>query len=201
MGSCKLVEEYADLSNPEVVRGQPSLLDHEGIREAEWYTYRGRSDDPTGIRLGLAYLRHCPSDKLGARVVSLLAEGAVLSTAYANELLPRVMEYHDSPLCRMDLEGLVRVAPVVGAGRLDIGGRRSTWRTERETDPSWQFAREKKLPRPARWLAERVDLADMLIWDIVFFGTADLADMDDDLKAIGDDMVKWRAAIRSTDGQ
>ena len=38
-------------------------------------------------------------------------------------------------ICRMDLEGLVRVAPVIGAGRLDIGGRRSAWRAAiRSTD-------------------------------------------------------------------
>jgi hypothetical protein len=210
-----VADRYARRQSIDDVPDRPSVLDHSGSRRTAWGSFCGDADDPSGIRLTLAQLRSRPRRTLGARQAALLAERAVLSAGAVFEALrraqPRVVSIAsstiggDSQLGRIlrqppveppDIEAGVRVAPVIGWGRLSVMNRYEAWLLKYGAQP-W-FSRRYPYPRAqiaqgTEFLAACIELSDQLLQAFDLFQNSDsFRELRDDVIRLDRLMKAWR---------
>lgn len=210
-----VADRYADRKEHQKVPTRPSVLDHSGCRQAAWGSFHGDLDDEHGIRLALAQLRSAPRRTLGARQAALLAERAVLSAGAVTEVLRRheprfayMTASHrgeDSDLGRLlrvpavirsDVEAGVRVAPVIGWGRLSVLNRYEGWLIKHGAHPwlSDRYAYERAaIPQGTEFLAGCIELSDQILQAFDLFQNADThSQLMDDIRSLGGLMPAWR---------
>lgn len=196
-GIHSVADAYALPTGREQLEEFQSVPDHTGLRQTPWGDFEGDRDDPLGVRICVARLRHARSDRLGATLACLLAERAVLSAgAVFDELRraqpklaalagfgpPRGSElgwiFDVPPVSNDDVTAGVRVGPVIGWGRLSIPSRYEDWLIAYGAYP-WRSHRYDDLPRRAdvpdgcETLADAIELADTLLLSFELFANAD----------------------------
>jgi hypothetical protein len=185
------------------VVGCTSLLDHEGVRSTSWGVYRGDTEDPTGLRLLLAALRNDPRILPEAHPIVAHIEHAVLGSASVYALLPDLLYFADEVLCGDELDDAVEVAPVIGAGRLALLRRYSSWPALEGPEVS-EWARQLPSQQPQEYcsILKRIDIVGSIHRAFGTLMTADTqSDREGDLKLLGDVFDQWRADIGLTTSQ
>jgi len=211
-----VAKAYAEPVDRGDLAGLPSLMDHTGTRQTPWGTFEGDTDDPCGLRLQLARLRHRPSRAPESSLACVIAERAVLATgAVFDELRrvqPQLAAFSDfkpagnsalgwildvSPVSVDDLEDGERVGPVVGWGRLTVPNRYEDWLLTAGAqpwvmDPQGEFHRAN-LPAGTELLAGATELADELLNSFALFRNADsFFELRNDFTRIRHLMERWR---------
>jgi hypothetical protein len=211
-----MAERYARPVTRDDLTELPSVLDHEGVCRADWGVFTGSDEDPSGIRLWMARLRHAPAPVTGSRLAALIAERAVLAAGAVFEELARaellamaIAESHARNRCEMDrilsvpfmlpsdLDCGETVAPVIGAGRLSIANRYEDWLLTHGAHPWFGDGNRgigrAPIPDGTEWAASCIELADAILNALELFHNEDSTlDQIDDVTTLQTLMGEWR---------
>jgi hypothetical protein len=211
-----VADTYAPPANRTDLGKLPSVMDHTGKRQTPWGLFEGDADDPHGVRLQLARLRHTPSGTPETSLACVIAERAVLATGAVFYELRAVQLQMASfvdfkpaggselgwildvpPVSIEDVEGGERAAPVIGWGRLTIPNRYEDWLLSYGPQPWFNGPhgeiRRGDIPAQTQLLAEAIELADSLLIAFHLFKNVDsFSELKNDFTRIRHLMERWR---------